>query len=155
MVGVAATYAAARRLWGVAEAVGAAAVLCFAFLTVAYSRYAVTDVGVLMPAALAVYGAVMIREEGRLHWYVLAGAATGLAIGFKYTAGLVLLVVIAAALLRFRDERDRRVAVRRTALALGVMTAVFLVTTPFFAIDLHVALYQLKVQRLAANTPKL
>src|SRR5919107_996521 len=105
--------------------------------------------------ALAVYGAVMIREDGRLRWYLLAGAATGLAIGFKYTAGLVLLVVLAAALLRFRDERDRRTAVRRTAAALGVMTAVFVVSTPFFVIDLHVALYQLKVQRLAANTPKL
>src|SRR4051812_3264434 len=155
MLGVAATYAAARRLWGVAEAIGAAAVLAFAFLTVAYSRYAVTDVGVLAPSALAVYGAVMIREDGRMRWYLLAGGATGLAIGFKYTAGLVLLVVLGAALLRFRDERDRREAVKRIAAALAVMTAVFVVTTPFFVIDLHVALYQLKVQRLAANTPKL
>jgi 4-amino-4-deoxy-L-arabinose transferase-like glycosyltransferase len=155
MLGVAATYAAARRLWGVAEAIGAAAVLTFAFLTVAYSRYAVTDVGVLLPSALAVYGAIMVREDGRLRWYLLAGAATGLAIGFKYTAGLVLLLLLGAALLRFRDERDRRTALRRIAAALAVMTAAFVVTTPFFVIDLHVALYQLKIQRLAANTPKL
>ena len=47
MAGVAATYAAARRLWGVREGLVAAAVLAFAFLPVAYSRVAVTDVGAL------------------------------------------------------------------------------------------------------------
>src|SRR5918911_1387594 len=85
--------AVARRLWGVAEAVAAAAILAFAFLPVAYSRYAVTDAGVLLPAALAVYGAVRIRDDGRLRSYLVDGAGTGLAIGFKYTAGLVLLIV--------------------------------------------------------------
>ena len=38
---------AARRLWGVREGLVAAAVLAFAFLPVAYSRVAVTDVGAL------------------------------------------------------------------------------------------------------------
>ena len=47
MVGVVATYWAARRLWGAREGLVAAAVLSFAFLPVAYSRVAVTDVGAL------------------------------------------------------------------------------------------------------------
>ena len=56
MVGVAATYWAARRLWGTREGLVAAAVLAFAFLPVAYSRVAVTDVGALAGMALALYG---------------------------------------------------------------------------------------------------
>ena len=51
--GVAATYWAARRLWGVREGLVAAALLAFAFLPVAYSRMAVTDVGALLGVALA------------------------------------------------------------------------------------------------------
>jgi len=46
---LAVTYWAARRLWGVREGLVAAAVLSFAFLPVAYSRVAVTDVGALSP----------------------------------------------------------------------------------------------------------
>src|SRR3954468_5001004 len=55
MLGVAATYFAARRLWGVREGLVAAAVLAFAFLPVSYSRIAVTDVGSLLGVALAVW----------------------------------------------------------------------------------------------------
>ncbi|HEX2125660.1 MAG TPA: hypothetical protein VHF45_03780, partial [Thermoleophilaceae bacterium] len=40
VAGAAATYVAGRRLWGVREGLVAAAVVCFAFLPVAYSRVA-------------------------------------------------------------------------------------------------------------------
>ncbi len=60
MAGVAATYAAARRLWGPREGMVAAAVLAFAFLPVAYSRIAVTDVGALAGVALALALAVAL-----------------------------------------------------------------------------------------------
>ena len=97
MAGVAATYAAARRLWGVREGLVAAAVLAFAFLPVAYSRVAVTDVGALIGVALALLWSVRAAEEGRTRGFVLAGGAAGLAIAFKYTAGLVLLPLAIAA----------------------------------------------------------
>ena len=66
MVGVAATYWAARRLWGTREGLVAAAVLAFAFLPVAYSRVAVTDVGSLAGMAIALYASVRAYEDGRL-----------------------------------------------------------------------------------------
>ena len=69
----------------------AAAVLSFAFLPVAYSRVAVTDVGALAGVALALCGRCGRYEDGRLRHYALAGAAAGLARRFKYTAGLALL----------------------------------------------------------------
>jgi hypothetical protein len=110
MAGVAATYAAARRLWGVREGMVAAAVLAFAFLPVAYSRVAVTDVGSLLGVALALLWAVRAAEDGRARDYALAGAAAGLAIAFKYTAGLVLLPLGIAAVARLRSDGLRPLA---------------------------------------------
>jgi hypothetical protein len=149
---VAAVFAVARRLWGAAEAVAAAAVLSFAFLPVAYSRYAVTDVGVLLPVAVGLYGIVRLAEDGRRSSYLLAGAGLGFAVGFKYTAGLLVVPLLVAALPRARRDAGAR---RSLLLALAVAGLAFALTTPYFFADLERALYQLKVQREAAETPKL
>jgi Dolichyl-phosphate-mannose-protein mannosyltransferase len=129
MAGVLATYAAARRLWGVREGLVAAAVLSFAFLPVAYSRVAVTDVGALAGVALALLFAVRAAESGRVRWYLLAGAAGGLAVAFKYTAGLALLPLAIAAIARLRPDRLRAAG----GLALGGLAAaaVFGVLNPY------------------------
>ena len=112
MAGVAATYWAARRLWGVREGLVAAALLAFAFLPVAYSRVAVTDVGALVGVALAIGFAVWAYEDGRIRFFAAAGAAAGLALSFKYTAGLALLPLAIAALARAWPSRAR--AAQRT-----------------------------------------
>jgi hypothetical protein len=112
MLGVAATYWVARRLWGVREGLVAAALLAFAFLPVAYSRVAVTDVGALMGVALALGFAVSAYEDGRMRFFAAAGAAAGLALSFKYTAGLALLPLAIAALARLRPARVRVAAAR-------------------------------------------
>jgi hypothetical protein len=129
MAGVAATYAAARRLWGVREGLVAAAVLAFAFLPVAYSRVAVTDVGSLAGVALALMWSVRAADEGRTRDYVLAGAAAGLAISFKYTAGLVLLPLAIAAVARLRPDGARPVA--RLALGGAAAAIVFALLNPY------------------------
>jgi 4-amino-4-deoxy-L-arabinose transferase-like glycosyltransferase len=74
MGGVAATYWAARRLWGVREGLVAAALLAFAFLPVAYSRVAVSDVGALIGVALSLGFAVRAYEGGRAHTAHARGA---------------------------------------------------------------------------------
>jgi len=129
IAGVAATYAAARRLWGVREGLVSAALLCFAFLPVAYSRVAVTDVGALMGMALALLFAVRAREDGRLRDYALAGAAAGLALSFKYTAGLALLPLAIASLARLRA--DRLGALGGLVLAGALAGLVFVVLNPY------------------------
>jgi hypothetical protein len=129
MAGVAATYWSARRLWGTREGLVAAAVLSFAFLPVAYSRVAVTDVGALAGVAVALYAAVRAHERGSLRDYVLAGAAAGLAAAFKYTAGLALLPLAVAALARLRADRFRAIA--GVALAAAVAGLVFVVLNPY------------------------
>ncbi len=129
MLGVLATYWAARRVWGTREGVVAAAILSFAFLPVAYSRVAVTDVGSMIGVALALYGSVRAHEEGRLRHYALAGAAAGLAMAFKYTAGLALVPVAIAALSRLRADRARALAGLAAAGALALV--VFLALNPY------------------------
>jgi predicted acetyltransferase len=129
VAGVAATYWAARRLWGVREGLVAAAVLALAFLPVAYSRVAVTDVGALAGMALALLWSVRAREDGRPRDYALAGGAAGLALAFKYTAGLALLPLAIAALARLRMNRLR--AVGGLALGAALAALVFAALNPY------------------------
>ncbi len=110
--------------------------LTFAFLPVIYSRIAVTDVGTFLPVALAMYGALRVYEEGRLKHYLLAAAGIGLATGFKYTAGLVLLPLVLAAVIRFVRDREtpllRRRDLRYLVFAGALTVLAFGITTPFF-----------------------
>jgi hypothetical protein len=129
MVGVAATYWAARRLWGVREGLVAAAVLAFAFLPVAYSRVAVTDVGALIGVAFSLGFAVLAYERGRMLHFALAGAAAGLAVSFKFTAGLALVPVAIAALARVRTDGIH--ALGGVALGCLLATLVFVFLNPY------------------------
>src|SRR5436190_4472315 len=134
MLGVVAVFFAGKKLWDWGVAIGAAALLTFAFLPVTYSRIAVTDVGVLAPIALSIVGSVRAWEDGRLRWWLLAGAGAGLAVGFKYTAGLVVLPIVVAAvaaLIRGGRAALGRVAVGALA-AVGVALVVFFLTNPYF-----------------------
>src|SRR3712207_9167813 len=71
------------------------------------------------------YTTLFRSEDGRLRWFVLAGAALGLAVAFKYTAGLVGVPLLVAAALRARRDRA---ALAGFALATGVGAAVFFAT---------------------------
>jgi hypothetical protein len=129
MVGVAATYWAARRLWGIREGLVAAAVLAFAFLPVAYSRVAVTDVGALMGVALSLGLAYAAYQRGGIRWFCAAGAAAGLAVAFKYTAGLAVLPIAIAALARVRVDGWR--VLGGLVLAGACAGVVFVVLNPY------------------------
>ena len=153
MAGVVAVFWAAARLWDRATAVAAAALLTFAFLPVTYSRIAVTDVGVLAPVALSIVGSVRVWEDGRLRWWLLAGAGAGLAVGFKYTAGLVLLPLAVAAVadvVRGGREALPRAALRSLAAGLAAVLA-FFVTNPYFFFEFSDAHRQLSAQAATAG----
>jgi 4-amino-4-deoxy-L-arabinose transferase-like glycosyltransferase len=155
MAGVLATFVTARRWWGARVALVAAALLTFAFLPVVYSRIAVTDVATFFPVAVALYASFRVLEDGRLRWYLLAGAAIGLATGFKYTAGLVLMPLVVAAVTRF--IRDRATPLwRRKDVYWGISAAVvavicFAATTPYFFVHWSDAISQLREQAKAAG----
>src|SRR3954467_4702311 len=155
MVGVGATFVLARRWWGSAVALVAAALLTFAFLPVTYSRIAVTDVGTFFPVAVALYGAFRALDDGRLRWYLLSGAGIGFATGFKYTAGLVLLPLVVAAVVRFFRDRDTALWKRKDfwwLVAAGVVAVIcFGITTPYFFVHPNDAISQLREQAKAAG----
>src|ERR671911_2086561 len=149
----AATYWAARGLWGVREGLAVAAVLSFAFLPVAYSRVAVTDVGALAGMALALLWSVRAYEDGRMRHYALAGAAAGLALAFKYTGGLALLPLALAALVRLRADGPR--AAGRLALGAALGAAVFVALNPYVLGSLDAWWSHLRDQaEVAADEPK-
>jgi len=155
LVGVAATYIAGRRLWDRRTGLVAAAVLCFAFLPVAFSRIAVTDVGTLAPVAAVVLLVVRMHERERLVDCAAAGAAAGLAIGFKYTAGLVLLAPALALVLGFAAHRSPRAFLLGGLALVAGTVATFAITNPYFFLDFDTALHQLRGQaELAGNQDK-
>lgn len=127
-------YAAGRRLVGATAALVAAGLLAVAFLPVAYSRLALSDGPTLLFLALGLLAGAWILEDGRPRGYVLAGLAVGLAAGFKYNAGIVVLVALAAALLRVRADGLGRTA-RRTLLLGVVALLAFVVADPYALLD--------------------
>jgi hypothetical protein len=162
MAGVVATFWVGKRIWGLRVAVVAAAILTFAFLPVVYSRIALTDTGTFLPVVLCVYFTLRAWEDGQRRHYVLAGVFAGLAVGFKYTAGLVLVPLIVAALVRLWRQREpdrpwyrtpwhRRPEVISLVLTGVATTVAFAITTPFFFVKPVSALYQLKQQAEAAG----
>ena len=152
MLGVVGTFSVGRRRPTAGVGVAAAAVLAFAFLPVAYSRFALTDSGVLLPVVAAMYGTVRVYEDGRLRWFLLTGIAIGLAVAFKYTAGLAGVPLLVAAGLRAREDRR---AAAGFGLAVVAGAAVFFVTNPYFFFDLRAAATQLGEQSVAASGRKL
>jgi Dolichyl-phosphate-mannose-protein mannosyltransferase len=104
----------------------AGALLAVAFLPVHYAHLAVNDVPALAPLCLSLVGIAGVYRRGHLLDYALAGAALGVACATKYTAGIVLLCLIAAA---------RHNALRGLALAAVLAVAGFLVANPYAVLD--------------------
>jgi len=145
LMGIAAVpllYLAGRRLVGRTAAMTAAFLLAVSFLAVAYSRLALADGPTVLFIVLGLLAAGWILRDGRWRGYVLAGVAVGLAAGFKYNAGIVLLAPLAAAALRAWDGRRGvtagdpwRTVLRRTV-GLGLVAlATFVVANPYLVLD--------------------
>lgn len=127
-------YVAGRRLVGRTAALVAAGLLAVAFLPVVYSRLALSDGPTLLFIAVGLLGGAVILQEGRTRGYVMVGMAVGLAAGFKYNAGIIVLVGLAAALMRVPDDGWGTV-VRRTVLMGAIAFASFVVADPYVLID--------------------
>ncbi len=111
----------------------AGALLAVAFLPVHYSHFALNDAPTLAPLALCLIGVAGIYRTGRTREYVLAGVALGVAIATKYTAGIVLVTVIAAAF----ASPVAHARVRNLAFALALMCAGFVAANPYALLDRH------------------
>jgi hypothetical protein len=115
----------------------AAALLGVGFLPVFYSHLALNDVPTLAPICLSLYGTAGIVRRGRLVDFVVAGAGLGLACSMKYTGGIALLPLLAAAGgWLFGRTRLSASTVIGGLLVAGLCAAVaFLVTNPYALLD--------------------
>jgi hypothetical protein len=142
------TAIAAARLFGDRRVgIVAGALLAVAFLFVHYSHFALNDAPTLAPLALALVGVAGIYRTGRTREYVLAGAALGVAIATKYTAG-ILVVTIAAAALASPVPQPRW---RNLAIGAALCCAGFLVANPYALLDHHAFIDGLQKQTETAG----
>ena len=122
---------AGRRLFDWRVGLLAGALLAVAFLPVHYAHLAVNDVPALAPLCLSLVGIAGVYRRGHLVDYALAGAALGVACATKYTAGIVVLCLVAAA------ATSRAGAGRLLGLALAAVLAIagFVVANPYAVLD--------------------
>ena len=134
----------------------AAALCAFAFLPVFYSKQALNDVVTLAPLTVGLVGCLAAYERGRLGDWLLAGGALGVAAATKYTAGLMVVTVALAALLRVLDRRD---PIARAALGLAgaavAFTVLFFLLNPFALVDFGEFRSQLGGQSAQGSNQKL
>ncbi len=153
-------YLAGARLFDRGVALLAAALEAVAFLPVFYAHLALNDVPTLAPLTLSLLGTAGVLRRGRRRDYLVAGVGLGLGCATKYTAGIALAPLLAAAAAQYLapttrrpapGSPDGRAARRRQAparpagrpvlagLALAGVAALasFLLADPYSVLDLH------------------
>jgi hypothetical protein len=128
------TYLAGARFFSRAVGLAAASIFGFAFLPIFYSHLALNDVPTLAPVALSLYGIAGVMRRGRTRDYLIAGIGVGLASATKYTGGVTLLCLLAAAVCDAAGG-GRLPAVGRLLLALLAALVSFLIANPFAVFD--------------------
>jgi hypothetical protein len=123
----------------------AGALLAVAFLPVHYGHFALNDVPALAPLCLALVGVAGVHRAGRLRDYALAGAALGVACATKYTAGIVLLCLLAAAV------AGPGARVKGLLLAGALALAGFVAANPYAVLDLDAFRAGLSAQSEASS----
>jgi hypothetical protein len=125
------TYLAGSRLVDRRVGLLAAGVFTVAFLPVFYAKLALNDVPTLAPLCLALWGTAGILRSGRQRDYVVAGIGLGLACATKFTGGIVLLPLVAAAIAQFTAPGGRSGAARGIAIAGGCALVAFVAANPY------------------------
>jgi hypothetical protein len=126
----------------------AAALMAVAFLPVHYAHFALNDAPTLVPVCLALAGTAGVLRGGRTRAFVLAGLGLGLATATKYTAGMVLLPLVAAAALA---PLGRAARVRGLVVAGVVAIVAFVVANPYALLDFHTFKAGLSEQSAASS----
>jgi Dolichyl-phosphate-mannose-protein mannosyltransferase len=132
-------YATGARLFSRVVGLLAAAIEAVAFLPVFYSHLALNDVPTLAPLTLSLLGTAGVLRHGRVRDYLLAGVGLGLACASKYTAGIALLPLLAAVVMRVRDGGSAAAGRTLAGIALGALAALaaFVLANPYAVFDYH------------------
>jgi hypothetical protein len=136
---VAMVYVVGRRSYNVTVGVVASSFLAFSVMHVEFSHYVKTHVpaGLLVILCLNLAWSIYVGTNQWRH-YLWAGVVAGLAASTVYHAGFVLISVIVAHVLKWRDSRDgSRPALfdARIIGAVGASFVAFVLGTPFALLD--------------------
>jgi hypothetical protein len=167
-------YLVGKRLFGRGVGLLAAALEAVAFLPVFYAHLALNDAPTLAPLTLSLLGTAGVLRRGRRRDYLIAGIGLGLGCATKYTAGIVLLPLVAAAVCRWRGAQGggrpasgegaearppagpgegERVAVG-LLLAGAAALASFLIANPYSVLDFHRFHIELNHQSQLSSEPQ-
>jgi 4-amino-4-deoxy-L-arabinose transferase-like glycosyltransferase len=132
-------YTTGARLFGRGVGLLAAAIEAVAFLPVFYAHLALNDVPTLAPLTLSLLGTAGVLRSGRKRDYLLAGVGLGLGCASKYTAGIVIVPLLAAIAARYVevDRAARRRVLGGLLLALAAGLVAFLAANPYAILDFH------------------
>ncbi len=130
-------YLCGARLLGRTVALLACALMAVAFLPVFYAHLALNDVPTLAPLTLSLLGSARVISRGGRLDYAIAGVGLGVGCATKYTAGIVLLPMLAAAICQARaaTPNARRGALVGLLLAGALALVSFLLANPYALLD--------------------
>lgn len=153
-VGAIAVYLVGRALIDRRAGLVAASLMAVSFLPVHWSHFATNDVAAMVAGTVSLLGSVLVLKNHHLGGYVLAGVGLGLASGTKYTAGIVILPLLAAAVLHWRSEPGR--AVIGLLIAGASSIAAFLLAVPTLVTDTQSVLDDLlRLDPSGGSAPKI
>jgi hypothetical protein len=115
----------------------AGALEAVAFLPVFYGHLALNDAATLLPLTLSLFGSAGILRHGRIRDYAIAGIGLGFACASKYTAGIAVVPLAAAAGAHYLDGTagsGKRVLVGLGGAGLCALGA-FLLANPYALLD--------------------
>jgi len=146
-------YWAGRRFYDRRVGLLAAILMACAFLPVFYAKQALNDAVTLLPLTVALVGCLGVYERARTWEWALAGAAIGVAIDVKYTAGAMVAVLAVAALARLIEKRlTLRQLVTGAAVALAALIVAVIVLNPYALVDFSLFKHQVLNQAGTAGS---
>jgi dolichyl-phosphate-mannose-protein mannosyltransferase len=128
-------YLCGARLFDRRTGLLAAGLMAVAFLPVFYAHLALNDVPTLAPLTLSLWGTAGVLRFGRLRDYIVAGIGLGLASATKYTGGIILLPLVAAAVYHYRSSGGNRAALVGIATAGTLALIAFVFADPYAVLD--------------------
>jgi 4-amino-4-deoxy-L-arabinose transferase-like glycosyltransferase len=129
-----ALYHICRRWFDHLAAVVATGFLALSIFHVTSSHFIATDVPVALFILISLYLYSRVVETGQTRYYVLAGIMTGLAVGTKYSAYVLVLPAVISHLLAWRYGRVRLTSWQPVFMA-SATAITALATTPFALFD--------------------
>jgi len=150
---VGATYLLGKRLGGQRSGLLAALLVAVNSLHIRRSQFVLVDIPLVFFAVLALLCMLEIAKRGRRSDYLRAGLFTGLAAATKYTAGLLVVPLAAAGLLRAVWREESRVPLQRLGLAIVASLVIFILFNPFclLSFDLFISHFSLEREHMAVG----